>query len=216
MTRDGRIVARKVRAYFDSGAYTRLSSYAVVKCAAHLPGPYTIPNVYADVYCVFTNRMPATAMRGFGVTAVDFAHRMPDGQARPSRRHGPDGVPHPQRLSRRRHEGAPARGQEHRADRMRAGRGGKGEMADPRRVQAHVLAQGRRRRARRRSRRRRASRSAPAARAGAAAHSLRSCRAPPPPEPPRPPPPPPAAPAAPAAPSHGAMRFSSVFGARRR
>ena len=43
--RDGRIVARKVRAYFDSGAYTRLSSYAVVKCAAHLPGPYTIPNV---------------------------------------------------------------------------------------------------------------------------------------------------------------------------
>ena len=37
--RDGRIVARKIRAYFDSGAYTRLSSYAAVKCAAHLPGP---------------------------------------------------------------------------------------------------------------------------------------------------------------------------------
>jgi CO/xanthine dehydrogenase Mo-binding subunit len=71
--RDGRIVARKVRAYFDSGAYTRLSSYAAVKCAAHIPGPYTIPNVYADVYCVFTNRTPATAMRGFGVTALDFA-----------------------------------------------------------------------------------------------------------------------------------------------
>ena len=45
----------------------------MVKCAAHLPGPYTIPNVSADVYCVFTNRVPATAMRGFGVTAVDFA-----------------------------------------------------------------------------------------------------------------------------------------------
>jgi CO/xanthine dehydrogenase Mo-binding subunit len=71
--RDGRIVARKVRAYFDSGAYTRLSSYAAVKCAAHLPGPYTIPNVYGDIYCVFTNRTPATAMRGFGVTAMDFA-----------------------------------------------------------------------------------------------------------------------------------------------
>jgi len=71
--RDGRIVARKVRAYFDSGAYTRLSSYAVVKCVAHIPGPYTIPNVHGDVYCVFTNRTPATAMRGFGVTALDFA-----------------------------------------------------------------------------------------------------------------------------------------------
>jgi CO/xanthine dehydrogenase Mo-binding subunit len=71
--RDGRIVARQVRAYFDSGAYTRLSSYAVVKCVAHVPGPYTIPNVHADVFCVFTNRTPATAMRGFGVTALDFA-----------------------------------------------------------------------------------------------------------------------------------------------
>jgi CO/xanthine dehydrogenase Mo-binding subunit len=71
--RDGRITAFSARCYFDSGAYTRLSSYAGVKCAAHLPGPYTVPNVSADVYCVFTNRTPATAMRGFGVTAVDFA-----------------------------------------------------------------------------------------------------------------------------------------------
>src|SRR5687768_7162971 len=71
--RDGRITARKVTSYFDSGAYTRLSSYAVIKCAAHIPGPYTVPNVHADIYCVYTNRVPATAMRGFGVTAVDFA-----------------------------------------------------------------------------------------------------------------------------------------------
>lgn len=73
ISRDGRIIARKFTGYFDSGAYTRLSSYAIVKCAGHLPGPYTIPNVSADVYCVFTNRTPATAMRGFGVTAVDYA-----------------------------------------------------------------------------------------------------------------------------------------------
>lgn len=73
VTRDGRIVARKFTGYFDSGAYTRLSSYAIVKAVGHLPGPYTIPNVYADVYCVFTNRTPATAMRGFGITGVDFA-----------------------------------------------------------------------------------------------------------------------------------------------
>jgi CO/xanthine dehydrogenase Mo-binding subunit len=70
---DGRIVARKFRGYFDCGAYTRLSSYAVIKSVGHLPGPYTIPNVYADVYCVYTNRTPATAMRGFGITGVDFS-----------------------------------------------------------------------------------------------------------------------------------------------
>ena len=70
---DGRIVARKFTGYFDAGAYTRLSSYAIIKGVGHLPGPYTIPNVSADVYCVYTNRTPATAMRGFGITGVDFA-----------------------------------------------------------------------------------------------------------------------------------------------
>jgi CO/xanthine dehydrogenase Mo-binding subunit len=73
VARDGRILARKFTGYFDSGAYTRLSSYAIIKAVGHLPGPYTIPNVYADVYCVYTNRTPATAMRGFGITGVDFA-----------------------------------------------------------------------------------------------------------------------------------------------
>ena len=71
--KDGRIVARKFTGYFDGGAYTRLTSYAVIKAVGHLPGPYTIPNVHADVYCVYTNRTPATAMRGFGITGVDFA-----------------------------------------------------------------------------------------------------------------------------------------------
>jgi CO/xanthine dehydrogenase Mo-binding subunit len=70
---DGRIVAREFTGFFDAGAYTRLSSYAIVKRAGHIPGPYTIPNVASNIYCVFTNRTPATAMRGFGITGVDFA-----------------------------------------------------------------------------------------------------------------------------------------------
>ncbi len=73
LMRDGRIIARHIRSYFDAGAYTRLSSYAAIKCTAHLPGPYTIPNVASDVYVAYTNRCPSTAMRGFGITAVDFA-----------------------------------------------------------------------------------------------------------------------------------------------
>lgn len=73
LMRDGRIVARHIRSYFDAGAYTRLSSYAAIKCTAHLPGPYWIPNVASDIYVSYTNRCPSTAMRGFGVTAVDFA-----------------------------------------------------------------------------------------------------------------------------------------------
>lgn len=70
---DGRILAREFKGWFDAGAYTRLTSYGVVKCTGHLPGPYTIPAVKSDIWCVFTNRTPSTAMRGFGVLGVDFA-----------------------------------------------------------------------------------------------------------------------------------------------
>jgi CO/xanthine dehydrogenase Mo-binding subunit len=70
---DGRIVARQVTAYIDAGAYSRHSPYGAQKSAAHFPGPYTIPNVAVDSYCVYTNRTPSSAMRGFGVTIGDFA-----------------------------------------------------------------------------------------------------------------------------------------------
>ncbi len=73
IARDGRIIARSFTGFFDAGAYIRLSSYAVQKGVGHLPGPYSIPNVAANVFMVFTNRTPATAMRGFGITGVDFA-----------------------------------------------------------------------------------------------------------------------------------------------
>ncbi|MGH7122645.1 MAG: xanthine dehydrogenase family protein molybdopterin-binding subunit [Acetobacteraceae bacterium] len=71
--RDGRIVARAVTAWLDAGAYSRHSPYGEQKAAAHFPGPYTIPNVAVDCYCVYTNRTPSSAMRGFGVTIADFA-----------------------------------------------------------------------------------------------------------------------------------------------
>lgn len=71
--RNGRIIARSFTGFFDAGAFTRLSSYAVQKSTGHLPGPYSIPNVASNVYCVYTNRTPSTAMRGFGITACDFA-----------------------------------------------------------------------------------------------------------------------------------------------
>jgi CO/xanthine dehydrogenase Mo-binding subunit len=70
---DGRIVARKVTLYVDAGAYSRHSPYGTTKAAAHMPGPYTIPNVHVDAHCVYTNRTPSSAMRGFGVTIGDFA-----------------------------------------------------------------------------------------------------------------------------------------------
>ena len=62
-----------MRCYLDSGAYSRHSPYGAQKAAAHFPGPYTIPIVEIDCYCVYTIRTPSSAMRGFGVTIADFA-----------------------------------------------------------------------------------------------------------------------------------------------
>jgi CO/xanthine dehydrogenase Mo-binding subunit len=70
---DGRIVARKVTLYVDAGAYSRHSPYGTTKASAHMPGPYNIPNVWVDAHCVYTNRTPSSAMRGFGVTIADYA-----------------------------------------------------------------------------------------------------------------------------------------------
>ena len=73
LTNDGWILGRRMLTLHDSGAYARFSPYGVTKHAFHHTGAYTIPNVRFDGYVVFTNRVPTTAMRGFGVTSVSFA-----------------------------------------------------------------------------------------------------------------------------------------------
>jgi CO/xanthine dehydrogenase Mo-binding subunit len=73
LTSDGWILGRKTLTLHDSGAYARFSPYGLTKHSFHHLGAYTIPNVHFDGYVVFTNRVPTTAMRGFGVTSVSFA-----------------------------------------------------------------------------------------------------------------------------------------------
>jgi CO/xanthine dehydrogenase Mo-binding subunit len=73
VSRDGWILGRKMLTLHDAGAYARLSPYGVTKHAFHHTGAYTIPTVHFDGMIVFTNRVPTTAMRGFGVTSISFA-----------------------------------------------------------------------------------------------------------------------------------------------
>ncbi len=73
VTRDGWILGRKMLTLHDAGAYARFSPYGLTKHSFHHTGAYTIPNLHFDGYVVFTNRVPTTAMRGFGVTSVSFA-----------------------------------------------------------------------------------------------------------------------------------------------
>jgi CO/xanthine dehydrogenase Mo-binding subunit len=73
VTSDGWILGRRTLTLHDSGAYARFSPYGLTKHAFHHTGAYTIPNVHFDGFVIFTNRVPTTAMRGFGVTSVSFA-----------------------------------------------------------------------------------------------------------------------------------------------
>ena len=71
--KDGRIVARQVRSIRDAGAYTSFNPYVVDKQCFLATGAYFVPNVYVEGYCVYTNKTPACAMRGFGITPRTFA-----------------------------------------------------------------------------------------------------------------------------------------------
>ncbi|MFH1242231.1 MAG: molybdopterin cofactor-binding domain-containing protein [Pseudomonadota bacterium] len=73
LKKDGRIVARKIKSIRDAGAYSSLNPYVVDKSSFLATGPYFIPNVYIAGYCVYTNKPPASSMRGFGVTPTVFA-----------------------------------------------------------------------------------------------------------------------------------------------
>lgn len=70
---DGVLVAAEVEFLFDSGGY---ADYAVnVSRAAGYAstGPYRVPNLRTDSYCVYTNHPFATAYRGFGHIEMGYA-----------------------------------------------------------------------------------------------------------------------------------------------
>ncbi|MBI3128925.1 MAG: xanthine dehydrogenase family protein [Candidatus Tectomicrobia bacterium] len=75
-TRDGRIVAAEVEVYLDKGAYAANGGDnppAFKRATYHALGPYQIPNVKVDVYCVHTNHPYGGQMRGPGCPQVHFA-----------------------------------------------------------------------------------------------------------------------------------------------
>ncbi len=71
--KDGRIVARQIQSIRDAGAHTRVNPFIINKHCFMATGPYNIPNVRIRGYCVYTNKTPAAAMRGFGVPPAAFA-----------------------------------------------------------------------------------------------------------------------------------------------
>ncbi|WP_455283896.1 xanthine dehydrogenase family protein molybdopterin-binding subunit [[Eubacterium] cellulosolvens] len=71
--RDGTLVAEEIEIVSDTGAYVSWGINVLKRAIVHCTGPYVIPNVRADAYCVYTNNPYASAFRGFGCPQVHFA-----------------------------------------------------------------------------------------------------------------------------------------------
>jgi len=74
VSKDGRILARKVRLVLDGGAYCSWSETTLGKACILSPGPYNIEHVHAEAFVVYTNKTMTGAMRGFGAPQVCFAY----------------------------------------------------------------------------------------------------------------------------------------------
>ncbi|HTP66288.1 MAG TPA: molybdopterin cofactor-binding domain-containing protein [Geobacteraceae bacterium] len=77
---DGRIVARQVRTLHDTGAYCGMGPYVVDKSSILVAGPFYIPNIAVDGSCIFTNKPPASSMRGFGIINGTSAEQLQMGR----------------------------------------------------------------------------------------------------------------------------------------
>ncbi len=73
-TTEGKLLGIKVEIFIDTGAYASYGPGVAARAAVHVTGPYEVPHVQVDVYCVYTNNPYCGAMRGFGVPQVGFAH----------------------------------------------------------------------------------------------------------------------------------------------
>ncbi|RYD06960.1 hypothetical protein N752_01325 [Desulforamulus aquiferis] len=71
--RDGLITAYQGKLYYDTGAYAALGPAVLGLGVEHAAGPYVVPNVSIDGYLCYTNKPPASAMRGFGAPQTAFA-----------------------------------------------------------------------------------------------------------------------------------------------
>jgi len=69
----GRITAYQGIIHYDTGAYAALGPAVLGLGIEHAAGPYVIDHVSLEGYLCYTNKPPASAMRGFGAPQTAFA-----------------------------------------------------------------------------------------------------------------------------------------------
>lgn len=71
-TKDGKCVAYKVRFVLDAGAYADYTVNVSRAMGYSAEGVYEVPNVHCESLAVYTNKVPTTAMRGFGYSESNW------------------------------------------------------------------------------------------------------------------------------------------------
>lgn len=72
-SREGKFLALQARLVADAGAYAGISPGVLEQSVIFAAGPYYWPHVHVEGLAVYTNNIPAGAMRGFGINQVHFA-----------------------------------------------------------------------------------------------------------------------------------------------
>ena len=72
-THEGKILALQVEYYWDGGAYTEYGVNITRAAGYSSTGPYNIPNVKTDSYCLYTNHPVGGPMRGFGMPEIHWS-----------------------------------------------------------------------------------------------------------------------------------------------
>ena len=72
--KNGRILARECEVWWNGGAYADIGPRVTQKSGFTAPGPYDIENVSIDSYALYTNLVPAGALRGFGIPQLVWAY----------------------------------------------------------------------------------------------------------------------------------------------
>jgi carbon-monoxide dehydrogenase large subunit len=68
----GKLLAMETEYYFGGGAYNDYGVNIARAAGYSCTGPYLIPNVKGDSYCVYTNQPVGSAMRGFGMPEIHW------------------------------------------------------------------------------------------------------------------------------------------------
>ena len=71
--KDGTITAFEMSNYWDAGPFVEYGANVVNSSGLSATGPYSIPNIKIDSYCIYTNLPAAGPYRGFGYSEMLFS-----------------------------------------------------------------------------------------------------------------------------------------------